>query len=100
MKDFTMSKLTEKQINDAFVTIRVRFEKSNPKGLDMLESIEKQWVANNHLSDGQLAWLERQLDGSWKQYDAEPGKIVVDAESLDELEKAFDGLKRTVRAIR
>jgi hypothetical protein len=40
------------------------------------------------------------LDGSWKQYDAEPGKIVVDAESLDELEKAIDGLKRAVKAMR
>jgi len=100
MKDFTMSKLTEKQINDAFVTIRVLFEKSNPKGLDMLESIEKQWVANNHLSDGQLAWLERQLDGSWKQYDAEPGKIVVDTKRFDQLDEAIDGLKRAINAMR
>ena len=100
MKDFTMSKLTENQINDAFVTIRVLFEKSNPKGLDMLESIEKRWDATGSLSDRQLAWLERQLDGSWKQYDAEPGKIVVDAERLDELEKAIDDLQRTVRAMR
>ncbi len=95
-----MSKLTEKQINDAFVTIRVRFEKSNPEGLEMLESIEKQWVTNNHLSDGQLAWLERQLNWSWKQHDAEPDKIVVDPEKLDQIDEAIDGLKRLVNAMR
>ena len=95
-----MPNLTSGQIDDAFVTVRVRFEKSNPKGLEILESIEEQWVANNHLSDGQLAWLERQLDGSWKQYDAEPGKIVVDAERFDQLDEAFDALKRAVKAMR
>ena len=47
------------------------------------------------------------LDGSWKQK-AEPvtktsggrRKIAVDPEKLDQLEKAIDGVKRAVRALR
>jgi len=90
-----------KEIEDAFITIRADFEKrDNQRGLEFLNSIEEQWDVTGRLSDRQLAWLERQLDGSWKQCDAEPGKIVVDPEKLDQLEKAIDGLKRAINAMR
>ena len=96
-----MTRILEKQIEDSFVAIRAEFkDRNNETGSSILDNIEEHWVTSGRLSDRQLAWLERQLDGSWKQYDAEPGKIVVDAESLDELEKAIDDLQRTVRAMR
>ncbi len=89
-----------KEIEDAFITIRADFEKrDNQRGLEFLNSIEEQWDVTGRLSDRQLAWLQRQLDGTWKQV-AEPGKIVVDPEKLDQLEKTIDGLKRTVKAMR
>ena len=96
-----MSTLTGKQIEDALMTIRADFkDRNNETGSSILDSIEEQWVTSGRLSDRQLAWLERQLDGSWKQNDAEPGKIVVDPEKLDQLEKAIDDIKRAVIAMR
>ncbi len=37
----------------------------------MLDSYQEQWEATGSLSERQIAWLEKQLDGSWKQK-AEP----------------------------
>ncbi len=89
-----------KEIEDALVAIRADFEeRGNEGGFEILEKCEERWAANNHLSDRQLAWLQCQLDGTWKR-DAEPGKIVVDPEKLDQLEKAIDDLQRTVKAMR
>ena len=63
-----MSKLTDKQIEDAFAEIRASFEKrGNAFGLDMLDGCENQWAEAGQLSDGQLDWLERQLNGNWRQ---------------------------------
>ena len=57
-----------KDIEDAFIKIRAEFEnRDNQKGLEFLESFEEQWAATGWLSDRQLDWLQRQLDGSWKE---------------------------------
>ena len=96
-----MTNLSDDQIEDAFAEIRADFEKrDNQTGLKILDSYEEQWDATGWLSDRQHAWLQRQLDWSWKQHDAEPGKIVVDPEKLDQLEKAIDDLQRTVKSMR
>ena len=53
-------------IKDAFTKIRADFEKrNNEQGLEILDSNEDQWNATGNLSDRQIAWVERQLDGSW-----------------------------------
>ena len=95
-----MTHLSDDQIENAFVTIRADFEKrGNEDGLEILDKCEKRWDATGSLSHRQHAWLQRQLDGTWKQV-AAPGKIVADPAKLDQLEKAIDGLKRAVKAIR
>ena len=95
-----MSHLSDLQIEDAFVTIRADFkERGNEDGLEILDGCEERWDATGSLSHRQHAWLQRQLDGTWKR-DAEPDKIVVDPEKLDQLEKAIDDLQRTVKAMR
>ena len=33
---------------------------------NILDSFEKQWNAGEGLSDRQIAWLEKQLDGTWR----------------------------------
>ncbi len=89
-----------KDIEDAFIKIRAEFaNRDNQKGLDILDGYEEQWDVSGRLSDRQLAWLQRQLDGTWKR-DAEPDKIVVDPERLDQLEREIDGIRRTVKAMR
>ncbi len=89
-----------KDIEDAFIKIRAEFEnRDNQKGLDILDGYEEQWDVSGRLSDRQLAWLQRQLDGTWKR-DAEPDKIVVDPERLDQLEREIDGIRHTVKAMR
>ena len=63
-----MSKLTDKQIEDAFAKIRADFVgRGNEYGLEILDGCENQWAETGQLSDGQLEWLERQLNGNWRQ---------------------------------
>ena len=62
-----MSELTDEKIEDAFARIRGKFEKrNNETGMEILDSYEEQWEATGSLSDRQLGWVERQLDGSWR----------------------------------
>ncbi len=63
-----MSKLTDKQIEAAFAKIRADFVgRGNEYGLEILDGCENQWAETGQLSDGQLEWLERQLNGNWRQ---------------------------------
>lgn len=63
-----MTNFTDKQIEDAFARIRVKFEKrNNETGLEILDGYEEQWEATGSLSLRQIGWLENQLDESWKQ---------------------------------
>lgn len=61
-----MNELTDKYIEDAFSKIRAEFEKrNNATGLEILDGYEEQWGAYGSLTDRQIGWLEKQLDGSW-----------------------------------
>ena len=62
-----MSELSNEYIEGAFVQIRARFEKrNNTTGLEILDSYEDTWAAYGSFTDRQIAWLEKQLDGSWQ----------------------------------
>ncbi len=72
-----MIHLSDEQIEDAFARIRAEFEKrNNETGLEILDSYEERWAASESLSDRQIAWLEKQLDGTWR---AVGSKTVPDA---------------------
>lgn len=69
-----MKNLNDKSIETAFTEIRCRFEnRNNEFGLEILDSYEDRWIATGNLSDKQIAWLEKQLDDSWR----EPKIVVV-----------------------
>jgi len=62
-----MIHLSDEQIEDAFARIRAEFEKrNNETGLEILDSYEERWAVSESLSDRQVAWLEKQLDGTWR----------------------------------
>ena len=62
-----MRKLTDELIEHVFKEIRADFEKrGNGQGLEILDSCEEQWNTVGSLTDRQTAWLEMQLDGSWR----------------------------------
>ncbi len=62
-----MTNLSDDQIEDAFAQIRADFEeRGNEEGFPYLNSFEEQWAATGRLSELQLDWLQRQLDGTWK----------------------------------
>lgn len=62
-----MSELPNEKIEGAFARIKEKFEKrNNETGMEILDSYEEQWEATGSLSDRQLGWVERQLDGSWR----------------------------------
>ncbi len=72
-----MTHLSDEQIEDAFARIRVEFEKrNNETGLEILDSYEERWAVSESLSDRQIAWLEKQLNGTWR---AVGSKSVLDA---------------------
>ncbi len=48
---------------------------------NILDSFEEQWNAGEELSDRQIAWLEKQLDGTWR---AVGSKSVPDATVTDD----------------
>ncbi len=62
-----MIKLTNENMEDVFAKIRSDFEKrGNEQGLEILDSCEEQWNETHSLTDRQVAWLENQLNGSWR----------------------------------
>ena len=62
-----MTKLTNENMEGVFAKIRADFEKrGNEQGLEILDSCEEQWNAIHSLTDRQIAWLEKQLNGSWR----------------------------------
>ena len=62
-----MTKLTNENMEGGFAKIRADFEKrGNEQGLEILDSCEEQWNAVHSLTDRQIAWLEGQLNGSWR----------------------------------
>ncbi len=62
-----MTKLTDENIEGVFAKIKADFEKrNNEQGLEILDSCEEQWNAVHSLTDRQVAWLEKQLNGSWR----------------------------------
>ncbi len=65
---FFMTKFDDEFIEDALAKVRADFEKrGNEFGLEILDGCEAQWDATGQISDGQLDWLERQLNGNWRQ---------------------------------
>ncbi len=76
-----MTHLSDEQIEDAFARIGAEFEKkNNDTGLEILDIFEEQWNAGEGLSDSQIAWLEKQLDGTWR---AAGSKSAPDATVVD-----------------
>ena len=62
-----MRKLDNEHMEGVFAKIRADFEKrGNEQGLEILDSCEERWNAVRSLTDGQIAWLEKQLNGSWR----------------------------------
>ncbi len=62
-----MTKLTDENMEGVFAKIRTDFEKrGNEQGLEILDSCEEQWSETHNLTDRQVAWLEKQLNGSWR----------------------------------
>ena len=62
-----MTKLTDENMEGVFAKIRTDFEKrGNEQGLEILDSCEEQWNETHSLTDRQVAWLEKQLNGSWR----------------------------------
>ena len=65
---FFMTKFDDEFVVDALAKVRADFEKrGNETGLEILGGFEAQWDETGRLSDGQLDWLERQLNGNWRQ---------------------------------
>jgi len=62
-----MTKLTNENMESVFARIKADFEKrGNDQGLEILDSCEEQWNVVRNLTDRQIAWLEKQLNGSWR----------------------------------
>ncbi len=62
-----MTKLTNENMEGVFAKIKADFEKrNNEQGLEILDSCEEQWNATHSLTDRQVAWLEKQFNGSWR----------------------------------
>jgi hypothetical protein len=62
-----MIKLNNENMETVFAKIRSDFEKrGNEQGLEILDSCEEQWNATHSLTDRQVAWLEKQFNGSWR----------------------------------
>ena len=54
--------------------IRADFERrGNEAGLEILASYEEGWAEYGRLTERQIAWLERQLAGSWRRTATRPG---------------------------
>ena len=83
-----MTHLSDEQIEDTFARIRSEFEKRNNEiGLEILESYEERWAESESLSDRQIAWLEKQLDGTWRAVGLKSvpdATVTVDPSTIDE----------------
>ncbi len=74
---FFMTKMSDQFIEDAFLKIRSMFEKrNNNTGLEILDSYEDAWAAYGSLTDRQVAWLKKQLDGSWLSTEQKSAKPI------------------------
>jgi hypothetical protein len=63
-----MNTFTDEDIEATFRKIRADFEeRGNKDGLTMLDSFEEGSAIYGRLTDRQITWLERQLDGSWRR---------------------------------
>ena len=63
-----MTNLTDKQIEDAFARIRVKFEKrKNETGLEILDGYEGQWEATGSLSTRTTAHGARPTNPATRQ---------------------------------
>ena len=70
-----MTKLTDENMEGVFAKIRTDFEKrGNEQGLEILDSCEEQWNETHSLTDRQVAWLEKQINGSWRPSGKSSGK--------------------------
>ena len=70
-----MTKLTDENMEGVFAKIRTDFEKrGNEQGLEILDSCEEQWNETHSLTDRQVAWLEKQFNGSWRPSGKSSGK--------------------------
>ena len=68
-----MKNFSDKSIKAAFAEIRASFEKrNNDYGLEILDHYEEQWAVTGSLSDRQIAWMVKQLDGSWCRSERKP----------------------------
>ncbi len=86
-----MSKLNEEYIEEAFAQIRAKFEeRNNDTGLEILDSYEERWEANRSLSESQLSWLERQLDGSWRPKRVRPSLEVIHGGPAQKRDNGWD----------
>ena len=94
-----MRNFTAELIEHAFKEIRVDFEKrANEQGLEILDSCEEQWNAMGSLTDRQSAWLEKQLDGSWRP-SIKPGvEKAEEASAIPELKPDVDEISSTVQS--
>ena len=62
-----MTNLTNENMETVIAKIKADFEKrNNEQGLEILDSCEEQWNEVHSLTDRQIAWLEKQLNGSWR----------------------------------
>lgn len=62
-----MTKLTNENMESVFAKIKADFEKrGNEQGLEILDSCEEQWNTVHSLTDRQVAWVEKQMNGSWR----------------------------------
>ena len=91
-----MSKLNDEYIEEAFAKVRASFEKrDNAFGLEMLDGYEAYWAETGHLSDGQLEWLERQLQGNWRQAPKGPSLRVVRGGAVIDLFSCYQIVMRS-----
>ena len=61
-----MKNFNEDNIGETLATIRAKFEKpNNETGLEIIDSYEDQFASTGILSDRQITWMDKQLDGSW-----------------------------------
>jgi len=68
-----MKNLNDNFIENAFTKIRADFEnRDNEQGLEILDNYEEQWISTGNLSERQIAWLEKQLNGSWRHVEKQP----------------------------
>ena len=88
---FFMSKLNDEYIEEAFAQIRAKFEeRNNDTGLEILDSYEERWEAKRSLSESQLSWLERQLDGSWRPKRVRPSLEVIHGGPAQKRDNGWD----------